>query len=128
MTSAASRTWLYFGCRSRNDIGHFLSAPGMRTERSYALTSIFNHFDGVLCPHPERGVGPYLAAFSRLGGLGYSALSFWDYSADKRSASNANFFAPNLTISAEDMLEQSKQMFPEVWARLPEVRLWRAVA
>ena len=64
-----------------------------------------------------------MAALSRLGGWGVSALSFWDRTGDSRPGSNSTFFAPGLTISAEDIVAGSKRLFPQVWARLPEVRL-----
>jgi hypothetical protein len=112
--------WLYFGCYRQ--AGHFLFLPGMRSA-PYAIGQIFGHFDGVLCPRPEMAVGPYRAALSRFGGLGYSALSFWDYTVDKRGQSNSNFFVPDLFISAVDLLRDAKTIFPHVWSRLPDVQL-----
>ena len=48
-----------------------------------------------------------------------TALSFWDYSVDKRGGSNSIIFAPSLTISPEDILSEAQRRFPQVFARLP---------
>ncbi|RJF99001.1 hypothetical protein [Noviherbaspirillum saxi] len=79
------------------------------------------YFDGKL-PSQNDTTG-YVASISRLGGWGMSALAFWDYSVDKRGGCNSVFYAPSLTITPEELMAGAKQHFPEVWARLPEVRL-----
>jgi hypothetical protein len=78
-----------------------------------------SRFDGMLPPQ-DSAVG-YRAAITRLGGWGYTALAFWDYTVDKRGGCNSVFFAPSLTISAEELVEGAKKAFPQVWARLPEI-------
>jgi hypothetical protein len=78
-------------------------------------------FDGTLPPR-DSTVG-YVATLSRLGGWGLSALAFWDYTVDKRGGCNSVFFAPSLTISAEDLIVGAKAQFPQVWARMPEISL-----
>ena len=111
--------WFYFGCRGARTPGHYLHAPGMRSVYGSRWEKL--RMDGQLAPQLERE--PYVAALSRLGGWGVSALSFWDYTGDSRGGSNSTFFAPGLTISAEDIVVGSRHLFPQVWARLPEIRL-----
>jgi hypothetical protein len=120
MNAFAGYPWLYFGCHQA--AGHYLWQPGMHKIYRIGAES-FDWVDGALCPRgPEV---PYVAAFTRLGGWGYSAISFWDYTVDKRGKSNSNFLAASLTVEPNGMLKQSKVIFPEVWARLPEVCLQR---
>ena len=111
----AERPWFYFGCYERP--GHFLFVPGMRTEYTHRLSR--GGLDGLFCP-PEK-VGLYIAALSRLGGHGYSVLSFWDRTVDTRPGSNSNFLAPSLTCSPESILAGARMFFPEVYARLPPI-------
>lgn len=114
--------WFYFGCGDR--AGHYLYSQSRSVtygDRG-TLARGLEHFDGVLAPLGETQL--YVAAMNRLGGLGYSALAWWDRSVDKRPASNSIIFAPGLTIPAEDLLAQAQQRFPWVFARLPQpVRL-----
>jgi hypothetical protein len=112
------KDWLYFGCYRQ--AGHYLFAKGMRSVSDRTLRKL-EYLDGKL--PPQHDTTPYVASISRLGGWGMTALAFWDYTVDKRGGSNSVFFAPSLTISPEDLLAGAKQHFPEVWARLPEVKL-----
>lgn len=104
--------WLYFGCHV--GAGHYLFEQGML--RSHGSGLLCN-FDGLLAPQDSRL--PYIAAVSRLEGWGMTALSFWDYSVDKRRGSNSIIFVPSLTISPDDLLSEARQRFPQVFARLP---------
>lgn len=104
--------WLYFGCNG--GAGHYLFEQGMfRANESIRQCN----FDGLLAPQDSKL--PYVAAVSRLGGWGMTALSFWDYSVDKRGGSNSIIFAPSLTISPDDLLIEAQRRFPQVFARLP---------
>lgn len=110
--------WLYFGCHER--AGHYLFGKGMRNVYERKLDKL-RTLDGLL---PPQGISTgYIATVSRLGGFGLSALAFWDYTIDSRGGSNSVFYAPSLTISPEDLLSGAREHFPEVWKRLPEVRL-----
>ncbi len=72
-----ARSWYYFGCHEQS--GHYLWEPnGWKVDYSHPL----GKFDGSLC-FPST-VGERVAALSRLGNCGYSALAFWDYSVDRR--------------------------------------------
>jgi hypothetical protein len=110
--------WLYFGCHQRP--GHYLFSPGMRSAPR-DLARKLERLDAKLAP--QDTTEPYIAVVSRLGGYGCSALSFWDYSVDRRQGSNSIVFAPSLTISPEDLLAGVEQHFPEVRARLPSLTL-----
>lgn len=116
--------WLYFGC-GPHDTGHYLyEASGQKLYFYGRPTSwiMGMKWDGDLAPQPEPADDRqiYKAAFSRLGGWGYSALSWWDRSADTRKASNSTILCPDLTITPEMMLGQAMQRFPWVFARLPQ--------
>jgi hypothetical protein len=115
----SEKLWLYFGCFQ--EVGHYLWEPGKVSPHKIYGSRRFN-FDGMLCPDDRA---PYVAALSRLGGLGYSALAFWDYSVDRRAGSNSIFFAPSLTCSAETIIAGAQQYFPQVWQRLPGLALDR---
>lgn len=104
--------WLYFGCNDRP--GHYLWEERMIMAHANGLP---RNFDGLLAPQNTRK--PYIAAVSRLGGWGLSALSFWDYSVDSRSGSNSIIFAPSLTITPDELLSEAKCRFPQVFARIP---------
>lgn len=114
--------WLYFGCH--REPGHYLWTVGMGRNYDHRLNKL-SHFDGSLPPQGDQT--GYVASVSRLGGWGMSALAFWDYSVDKRGGCNSVFFAPSLTISPGELMAGAKKHFPEVWARLPEVRFMAGV-
>lgn len=106
---------MYFGCG--REAGHYLwDQYGHKI--TYGPTPRRLNLDGVLAPQPEKDL--YVASFSRLGGWGLSALSWWDRSVDRRPASNSIIYAPSLTITPEEMLAASKDAFPWVFARLPQ--------
>jgi hypothetical protein len=113
------KTWLYFGCYKQ--AGHYLFKEGMHGQYYDRAIEKLTRFDGMLAPQDSNV--PYMATVSRLEGFGVSALSFWDYSVDKRGGCNSTFFAPSLTISPDDLIKESASRFPEVWSRFPEVKL-----
>ena len=47
---------------------------------------------------------------------GWTALSFWDRSVDKRGGCNSNFFFEG-TFDFAQMIELAKANFPTVWSR-----------
>jgi hypothetical protein len=117
-----SEPWIYFGCG--HGAGHYAFTQARNSlPPPHPLFRKIERLDGVLPPQPERDALLYWAAFSRLGGLGWTALAWWDRSVDKRPASNSLILAPGLTIEAEQMLEEARLRFPWVFARCPEVRL-----
>jgi hypothetical protein len=84
------------------------------------VSRILEKFDGLLAPQ-FNSYKPYVATFSRLEGLGLSAISFWDDSVDKRGGCNSIFFAPSLTILPAEFISEIRKRFPEVWNRLPNI-------
>lgn len=116
----SEKPWFYFGCHG--GAGHYLWDARMWKVRDYRFERL-GHFDGNLC-YPE-GDGLYVASLTRLGGWGYSALSFWDRTIDKRGGCNSSFFAPSLTATPQSILDGAKVVFPEVYGRLPEIDISR---
>jgi hypothetical protein len=106
--------WFYFGCH--RGPGHYLFREGMFSHYD-ASTKKLERFDGMLAPQQTRD--PYIATVSRLGGWGFTALSFWDYSVDNRGGCNSIIFAPSLSIHHDDLLSEAEKRFPEVFNRLP---------
>lgn len=122
-----SKPWYYFGCG--RGPGHYLFDERMnqvRGDYSSPPRRLAERFDGLLPPQPERTEDLYKAALSRLGGYGYSALSWWDRSEDKRGGCNSTIFAPSLIIEPLDLLEEAQRRFPWVFTRLPQqLELWK---
>lgn len=118
-----TETWLYFGC-GINSVGHYLFLQNGQRYHSYGNSKLKYlegmNFDGILAPQPESNNNLYKASFSRLGGWGYCALSWWDRSKDTRGGSNSTILAPDLRIHPIKMLEESKERFPWVFERLPQ--------
>ena len=112
--------WFYFGCGDQT--GHYLFNQNQhKVKATYGkIERSLEEFDGILPPFPELKVPNYKASFSRLGGLGYSALSWWDRSVDSRPGSSSTIFAPDLTIPAPSMLILAQARFPWVFSRLPQ--------
>lgn len=122
----SEKPWLYFGC-GPSEIGHYLYAQSGSKAHFYGSNENAwlqkMCWDGNLAPQPEGHL--YKAAFSRLGGWRYSALSWWDRSADKRGQSNSTILAPSLIIEPLEMFEEAQTRFPWVFRRLPQpLALW----
>lgn len=114
-----NRPWLYFGCHQ--EAGHYLwYGNGLRAKYDHPL----GKFDGSLCL--PKAVGERVAALSRLGASGYSALAFWDCSVDSRSGSNSIIFAPSLDITAAEMVKGAKLHLPLFAKRWPSIDVSRA--
>lgn len=109
--------WFYFGC-GRREAGHYcFDHTGQKVWGS--VTGIqWSRFDGMLPPQPERE--RYVASFSRLGGWGKAALSWWDGSVDGRPQSNSTVLCPNINISPAEMYAEAQRVFPWVFSRLPQ--------
>lgn len=109
------KDWFYFGCN--RDTGHYLhDRHRYRVSASHGLAHRLNKFDGSL---PPLGQGLYVASVTHLGGLGMTALAWWDQSVDTRPGSNSIIFAPVESIQGEDLLHYAEKMMPWVFARLP---------
>ena len=110
--------WLYFGCHQV--AGHYVFTEGMRSYTAPYGSRMrdLGRFDGMLPPQDD--VAGYIAAVSRLEGWGMTALAWWDYSVDSRGGCNSVVFAPSLTITVEDLMQEAQQRFPQVFGRLPK--------
>lgn len=103
---------LYFGCIGRP--GHFMHKSG-GTRDWDAITPWGKTPDGTLCLKDD-GRQPQGEALLHHKD-GWTALSFWDRSVDKRGGCNSNFFA-NGDFTFDEMLMLARLRFPEVIARL----------
>jgi hypothetical protein len=114
--------WLYFGCGPR-DTGHYLFREDGEKLHAFGSSPLAYlrsmNWDGALAPQPERGDMLYKASLSRLGGWGYSALSWWDRSADTRGKSNSTILAPSIDIDPDEFWHEAIRRFPWVFERLP---------
>jgi hypothetical protein len=100
----------FFGCYK--DIGHYLRKPGGMTEWDIdTATPWGTSLDSKLCPKDENDRSWVLTQKD-----GWSTISAWDNTIDKRGKSNANFVAEGL-YSLEEMKELAKANFPELMGR-----------
>lgn len=107
--------WFYFGCG--REAGHYcFDHAGQKHWPSGGIN--WNRFDGMLPPQPEQE--RYVASFSRLGGWGKAALSWWDGSVDGRPQSNSTVLCPRFNITPAEMYVEAQLVFPWVFARLPQ--------
>lgn len=106
----------YFGCW--HDVGHFMRAPNKhadshREAAEFAWKNPWSHdIDGRLCPDGSQIEGRALIHHKE----GWTALSFWDRSVDKRRGSNSNFLAKG-DHSFETMLTLAEEYFPDILKR-----------
>lgn len=107
---------LYFGC-SNDILGHFVSWADEKPndELIYRL----QYIDGRLAPNNTKG---YQARFWHLTDVGLYAVSFWDYTVDKRPGSNFTFLTDQ-KMKLVDMLPYFAKIFPKEYARFPEIEL-----
>lgn len=106
----------YFGCKNKNDLGHYLFDP----------TSYRHYRDKVTPWEPnelDTGLAPKTAEYQQQSAAklhvkdGWTAIGMWDRSADKRYASNAAFVAEG-EHSFEEMVRLFAEHFPEQHARI----------
>lgn len=106
----ATPQFYYFGCI--RDSGHyFWKSPINRGTNAIGPWGF--RIDGGLCPK-SRVEGA--AAITKLNG--WTALSFWDNSVDRRPGSNSNFLT-NEDLDFEGMIAKARVRFPQVIDRLP---------
>lgn len=108
--------WFYFGCG--REAGHYcFDHTGGKVHRSISGIQ-WSRFDSMLPPQPEQA--RYVASFSRLGGWGKAALSWWDGSVDKRPGSNSTILCPIITKTPAEVYAEALVIFPWVFSRLPQ--------
>lgn len=115
----------YFG--PYNQAGHFFFGPrGSYVSRQETECIPWKDYeiDGKLQPgcFEERGhwsvKGPEIEGQALLWTKnGWTAISFWDRSVDTRGRCNSTFIAEG-TFTFEEMVEWSKLVFPDRWARM----------
>lgn len=109
--------WLYFGCADASG-HHIFHSQSMSSTYSFRLLT---NYDGSLAPQHDRT--PYIAAISRIAGLGsrgMSALSWWDNTVDTRPGSNSIIWAPGIDLTPAQMQAGGELKFPWVFVRLPQ--------
>ncbi len=104
----------YFGCNT--EPGHYMWAPGLgynREARDFTYGSPWGHkIDDGLCPK-----GPEIEGHALIHNKnGWTAISFWDRSVDKRGKCNSNFLAEG-AFTFDEMITHAKKYFPEIMAR-----------
>lgn len=114
----------YFGCWSPDRCGHFLyDENGRNAERTAKnlLPVKLESLDGGLL----NGVPDVPGNAVLFHGRGWTLLSFWDRSGDKRGASNSTFLLPG-RLQFGLAVETAKDLFPQRWSlitfALTEVR------
>ena len=117
----------YFGCESKERIGHFLFVPGLRSayREEHVLPELLRTPDGTFAPHRAGcGMRPYCGCPQVEGRAvlklveGWTVLAFWDRSADGRGASNSVFLLRGVHVF-DEAVRLSREAFPTVWARFP---------
>jgi hypothetical protein len=109
----------YYGCKKLTDgdqVGHYLYEPGLRS--SFDTTPWGHYPDGTLLGESRQVQGECVLTQKD----GWTALSFWDRTGDTRGNSNSNFFFEGI-YTFEQMVELSKQYFPEIMNRVGTLRL-----
>ena len=108
---------LYFGCESKEHIGHFVYDSAMRkVDRDHKWLW---GLDGMLPPdwtHKE-GIARVHRFRDPLNGGPLTLVAFWDRSADTRPGSNSVFVLGGTSLTNEEALAQAKAAFPTVWKR-----------
>ncbi len=106
---------LYFGCVGGP--GHYMHRPngGHPVHDWHAKTPWGSSPDGILCSKDPRETQGLALLHHKDG---WTALSFWDRSVDRRGGCNSNFFAEG-NHSFEDMLKLAREAYPQVMGRLP---------
>lgn len=105
----------YFGCWDR--LGHFLFDVHGRTRREGTLPADFpvmtHALDGAMLGYDRQQVeGRAYVAHVR----GWTILSFWDRSVDKRYACSSNFILRG-TLGFDAAVAKARAAFPQVWQR-----------
>ena len=111
---------LYFGCWG--ELGHYLWTTKHRQVRADVMRSLPSFvgayggkLDGGFCPiDPKEPEG--LCALAQIEG--WTIVSFWDRSGDKRYKSNSNFLLPG-TLGQQEALAAARAAFPALFARFP---------
>src|SRR6516165_12509479 len=101
--------WWYYGCDQRPE--QHLWTPERVIVTDPQLVKL-----GQLSPllAPQCASTPYVGVITKLRGWGITALSFWDYSVDRRAGSSSSFFVNDVDIPTKDFLVEVPTKFPWV--------------
>lgn len=113
----------YFGCLGPNDIGHFLyKSDGGQLFATYSdhlcLPFRYEILDGGLLPQnqpEEQGL------IHRSEINGWTVLTMWDRTADKRGRSNASFVIEGV-MDTDSAMAVAQSAFPQLWARIKPIK------
>jgi hypothetical protein len=107
----------YFGCWEST--GHYLYLPSGAHAWNAELDLPWGYdLDGALAPQVARGEQEQ--GHARLHHKdGWTALAFWDRSADRRYGSNSAFIAEG-THDFAAMCALAERQFPAVWKRITD--------
>lgn len=112
---------IYFhGAWSPRHLGHFLYRPDGRTvwsEDRLLPSAWVGRLDGGLCPRDEAQTEGRAALLRKDG---WTAIAFWDRTADRRMNSNSVFLMRG-ELSFDEMVTAARGAFPSIWARFPFV-------
>jgi hypothetical protein len=101
----------YFGCV--REAGHYMFDHNLRTQWDVLDTNPWKYeVDSGLCPKGPEIQGRALVHHKD----GWTALSFWDRSVDKRGKCNSNFLAEG-TFTFAQMWEYAQKYFPSITGR-----------
>lgn len=107
--------YYYYGCDNLNT-GHYLFDTAMNSISWRIAEKIIpwgNKIDGGLCVKSGEIQGKALLHYKD----GWTCLSFWDRSIDKRYGSNSNFITDRTISTFVEMVDLMKAMFPKIWKR-----------
>lgn len=110
----------YYGCWGLP--GHYWFEQGMQSAQIPCGFPFLRDVDGGYAPRLTSG--HHIGAEAPQGQAvrtyrdGWTLISFWDRSGDRRKSSNSNF-AIRGEWSFAAAVEKSKTAFPKVWARFP---------
>jgi hypothetical protein len=110
-----TRDLYYFGAWSKDNLGHFLYAPGGSTSRRHEDELPFDHciLDASLL---DRRKPQEEGRYRMVVMSGWTVLTFWDRSADSRLGSNSAFVARGVH-HAKDLIDMAREAFPSVFER-----------
>ena len=107
---------LYYGCW--DDVGHYLhrvSGMTISLQRVEKELPWGYHVDGGLAPQNSGQIQGQASLHHKDG---WTALSFWDRTVDKRPGSSSTFLAKG-TYDFEAMKKIAQENFPSIWQRFP---------
>lgn len=120
-----SDTVLYFGAIGR--AGHYVWMNEHQTSRDHwNAVGPWKQIDGALTPG-RRSRSGRLETRGEQGDAalhhkdGWTALAFHDFTVDERGGSNSAFFVHRADLTADEVLDAARAVFPRVVERVGEI-------